>query len=264
MQQETKPSSSSMPAIPLSPAFYVPSLQSATEAIDMAQLKQEFAEQDEFVLRKDFVPPADLAPLAQKARDLMPVVHRSKMGSYKKSGSISYYTLAEHAPEMIALYKDPALRAFFSELTGRELLLCPQTDPHACALYYYTEDGDHIGYHYDTSWYRGLRYTVLIALVNETSQSKLLCDLYRKDKERETVHQEVSTSPGTLVVFNGDNLWHGVSAIGEGETRIMMTLEYLTDPHMSAPKRWISNFKDAVAYFGFGGIKRKQSRARAD
>ena len=42
-----------------------------------------------------------------------------------------------------------------------DLHLCPDEDPHACALYFYTEAGDHMGYHYDTSYYTGARYTVL-------------------------------------------------------------------------------------------------------
>ena len=37
-------------------------------------------------------------------------------------------------------------------------------------LYYYTEAGDHIGYHYDTSYYKGSRYTILMGLVDKSTQ----------------------------------------------------------------------------------------------
>jgi hypothetical protein len=37
------------------------------------------------------------------------------------------------------------------------LLECPPEDPHSHALYYYTEPGDHIGYHYDSSFYKVMR-----------------------------------------------------------------------------------------------------------
>ena len=36
-------------------------------------------------------------------------------------------------------------------ITGRALQSCPESDPHSCALYFYTEPGDHIGFHFDTS-----------------------------------------------------------------------------------------------------------------
>ncbi len=47
-------------------------------------------------------------------------------------------------------------------LTGERLQLSPPDDPHAYALYFYTRAGDHIGWHYDTSYYAGRRYTLLL------------------------------------------------------------------------------------------------------
>ena len=49
--------------------------------------------------------------------------------------------------------------------TGQRLQPCPEADPPSCALYFYTEPGDHIGFHYDTSYYKGTRYTVLVGLL---------------------------------------------------------------------------------------------------
>ena len=37
----------------------------------------------------------------------------------------------------------------------------------------------------------------------------------------------------------------------DGETRISLTFEYVTDPRMHPWWRLISNIKDAFAYFGF-------------
>ena len=60
----------------------------------------------------------------------------------------------------------------------------------------------------------------------------------------------LSTDPGSLIFFNGDKLQHAVTPLGEGEERIVLTLEYVTDPTISRPKRWFSNLQDAFAYFG--------------
>ena len=51
--------------------------------------------------------------------------------------------------------KSPAFVDFLSRLAGARLLPCPDDDPHACALYFYAEPGDHMGFHYDNSYYRG-------------------------------------------------------------------------------------------------------------
>ena len=143
---------------------------------------------------------------------------------------------------------------------GAPLLVCPEDDPHACALYYYTEPGDHIGYHYDTSYYKGARYTVLLGLVDRSPSCQLVCQLYKDDPARETREIRLSTEPGTLVVFNGDKLWHAVTPLAAGEERIVLTLEYVTDPNMGRFQRLFSNLKDAFAYFGPTALSRRKHR----
>jgi hypothetical protein len=64
----------------------------------------------------------------------------------------------------------------------------------------------------------------------------------------------LTTEPGTLVLFNGDKLWHKITPLGEHEERVSLTLEYVTDPGMTPVKRLFSNLKDAVAYFGFRSV----------
>lgn len=235
------------------------SLNSALSLHDATALEQQFWQDNEFLFVDDFFPRAWIErTLAARARDLKRELHRNKVRNFKKGGSIGYFQLEELAPEVVALYRDERLRSFLSGLVGAELERCPDRDPHACALYYYTEPGDHIGYHYDTSWYKGARYTVLIGLVQDTTHSKLLCQLHKDDPERETRELAIDTNPGSLVIFNGDKLWHAVSPLGENEERIILTLEYVTDGRMNPAKRWISNIKDAIAYFGFKGIKRRR------
>ena len=58
------------------------------------------------------------------------------------------------------------------------------------------------------------------------------------------------THPGTLVVFYGDVLWHEVTPLAENEKRVILTMEYVTDPRMSWCNQFISNFKDKLLYFG--------------
>jgi hypothetical protein len=44
---------------------------------------------------------------------------------------------------------------------------------------------------------------------------------------------------------------------------VSLTLEYVTDPGMTPAKRFISNMKDAVAYFGFRSVfRRRETRRR--
>ena len=179
-----------------------------------------------------------------------PALHRNYIPRHKKGGSVSFYTLLEQAPTIVALYRATAFIAFLSALTGRELQPCPPGDPHSCALYFYTEPGDHIGYHFDTSYYKGARYTVLVGLI-ERSSSRLVCQLYKNVPGRTPEDRSLTTHPGTVILFNGDKLWHAITPLGEDEERVSLTLEYVTDPSMNPLKRFVSNMKDAIAYFGF-------------
>jgi hypothetical protein len=64
------------------------------------------------------------------------------------------------------------------------------------------------------------------------------------------------------VIFNGDKLWHAVTPLEPGAERIMLTMEYVTNPKMGTFKRFISNMKDAIAYFGVSALWRARPSAR--
>jgi hypothetical protein len=63
--------------------------------------------------------------------------------------------------------------------------------------------------------------------------------------------------PGTVVLFNGDKLWHAVTPLGKGEERIILTLQYVTNQQIGPVKKLFSNVKDAFAYFGPAALLRR-------
>lgn len=231
----------------------------ALARLDWPDVRAAFQHQNDFVHLPQCFPPSVVEALVAEVERVRPAIHRSYIPRHKKGGSVSYYTLAEQAPATIALYRSPAFRELLAYVTGRQLETCPAADPHACALYFYTEPGDHIGFHYDTSYYRGERFTVLVGLI-ERSSSRLVCQLYRGMPGREPVDLELKTDPGTLVLFNGDKLWHAITPLGDGEERVSLTLEYVTDPSMPVLRRFVSNMKDAIAYFGLRTVFLGQRR----
>ncbi|MGE3772961.1 MAG: 2OG-Fe(II) oxygenase [Gammaproteobacteria bacterium] len=222
----------------------------ALEKTDVAALRRQFVEQNEVIAVEDFLPAECLQQLLAALPALEPRVHRNFIPKHKKGGSVSRFTLDDTAPAFPELYRMPALLQFLAQLTGEKLMHCPADDAHTYALYYYTEAGDHIGWHYDTSYYRGSRYTILFGLVDESS-CKLEYELYKDDPNRESRLISVSLKPGMLVVFNGDRLWHRVTPLAAGERRVVLTLEYVTSTAMHPFRRFVSNMKDAIAYFGF-------------
>jgi hypothetical protein len=236
--------------IPLAQAGAGDVLAARIARLDRATLKKRFQDQNEFLVVEDFLPPERLSACLRALPGLAPMVNRNYIPGHKKGGSVSRFDLDAHAPAFGELYRDAALVAWFRELAEQGLQFCPPADPHAYALYYYTEPGDHIGFHYDTSYYAGARYTALIGLVDESS-CRLECKLFRGHSERAAETLSVALRPGMLVFFNGDKVYHRITPAGAGERRIALTLEYVTDTHMHPWRRFVSNMKDAIAYFGF-------------
>lgn len=232
----------------------------AVARLDFDRVHREYWEQGEFVVIPQFLERALVEDVfVPQAQGLKGDLNRNYIPGHKKGGSVSYYAVQEKAPRFIDLYRSSSFIEFLNRLTHAKLMLCPESDPHSCALYYYTEAGDHIGFHYDTSYYKGARYTILMGLVDRSTQCKLVCDLFKNDPAKEPRHLELITRPGDLVIFNGDKLWHAVTPLGPGEERIVLTMEYVTNPEMGPFKRLCSNLKDSFAYFGLRAVFKRSS-----
>jgi hypothetical protein len=215
--------------------------------------KRRYWEQGEFLTQEQVVSPAIIDVFLEEVEKVRPYINRNFIPGHKKGGSVSFYLLQRHAPAILALYQHQGLLELLSRMAGVSLVRCPETDPHSCALYFYTEAGDHIGYHYDTSYYKGDRFTVLVGL-RDRSTSRLMCRLHTREKDRPVEELALVTEPGAFVFFNGDKLYHAVTPLGADEERVVLTLQYVTDPSMGRAQRWFSNMKDAVGYFGWSAI----------
>src|ERR1700722_800848 len=232
------------------PADADPAIAPRLRDFDTESMRREFIEHGAFLYLKDFLTPDITGRLVAAVAAVRSTVNRNYLPGHKKGGSVSRHTIDRLAPFIAELYRSPALIGWLAALSGERLLESPAEDPHAYALYFYTRPGDHIGWHYDNSYYAGRRYTVLLGVVDESS-CRLEYQLHTRDAGVAIVAGSLQIPPGGLVFFDGDRLRHRITPLAEGEERVSLTFEYLTDPTMHPLRRVISNMKDAVAYFGF-------------
>jgi hypothetical protein len=218
--------------------------------LEVAPLQRKFTQQGAFLYLPEFLPAAVNAQLLAVVGAVAGTVNRNYLPGHKRGGSVSRHVLDRAAPFVAELYRSPVLIGWLEQVAGDRLQVSPSGDPHAYALYFYTQPGDHIGWHYDTSYYAGRRYTLLLGVIDESS-CRLEYQLHTREKTVDTVSGSLRIPPGGLVFFNGDKLRHRITPLGAGERRISLTFEYVTDPNMRAWRRFVSNMKDAVAYFGF-------------
>jgi phosphatidylglycerophosphate synthase/alkylated DNA repair dioxygenase AlkB len=260
---EPMPAATAMPTGMAAPAGLevqmdegLPDPGTALTAPDASELRPQFVEQGAFTRVTSFVNPALAQQLRAVAEATASMVNRNYLPGHKQGGSVSRHTLEQHAPLVGQLYRSPALIGWLSTVCAERLMVAPDTDPHAFALYFYTRQGDHIGWHYDNSYYAGRRYTMLLGIVDDSS-CRLEYELHTRDPDRAVQSGSVRLEAGDMVFFDGDRLRHRITPARAGETRISLTLEYVTDPRMHPWWRFISNMKDAIAYFGFRQVFRR-------
>ena len=217
---------------------------------DIQQYTKEYQPHNLLVIKDFLSPEFVIEQLQPEVEYCTKFIHRVKVPKFKKSGSVSRHHIKQHAPKLFQLYQSETMKNFIEKIVGEELSHSPASDPHAVALYNYTEAGDRIGVHYDKSFYKGRRYTVLLGMIQDSKESKLVCYPGSNKANRKKNPIEIYTHPGTLVIFNGDMLWHEVTALGENERRVILTMEYLTDTRISKLNKLISDFKDRYLYFG--------------
>ena len=225
--------------------------------LDTDNLRREFVSQGDFLSLSEFLAPEVTAQLVAAVGAVEPAINRNYLPGHKQGGSVSRHTLDQLAPFIAELYRSPTLIHTLEKLAGERLQVSPPDDPHAYALYFYTRPGDHIGWHYDTSYYAGRRYTLLLGVLDESS-CRLDYELHTRETGARVVSGSVQIPPGGLVFFDGDKLRHRISPLGENEKRVSLTFEYVTDQRMHPAWRLISNFKDAVAYFGLRQVFRRR------
>ncbi len=124
---------------------------------DEAELRRQYSAQDEFVVVPDFLPAEVLEQWESHLPSLVPQIHRNYLPGHKKGGSVAYDTVRSVAPAITGVYHSQELLQFLRRIAGAQMQECPPNDPHRCAFYAYTEEGDHMGFHYDTSYYKDRR-----------------------------------------------------------------------------------------------------------
>lgn len=224
-------------------------LRAASAKLDRAQLHRQYLDQDEFVVVERFLPAEIVQRWEAQLERLKPSIHRNFIPKHKKGGSVPYPTVKQLGPDIAGVYHDPTFVGLLRDIAGAPMQECPDSDLHRCALYAYTEEGDHIGWHYDTSYYKDRRWTVLVGLVDHSS-SRLECRLHTRNPGRTPQDLALQVHPGSLVIFNGDRLYHRVTPTRAGEQRFIVSMQYVTTAEMNPLLRFVSNMKDAVAYFG--------------
>lgn len=147
---------------------------------------------------------------------------------------IDHRVMKQHCPELLKAFFTPefAQRCARAARVPNLYLNDPDVDVNACFLRQYIK-GDFLAPHYDNNFSVGTRYTAVIPLhVNSTNSAEFL--MYDKTGAMHVV----PIPPGHAVVYDGWRVRHAITAQrGTGE-RIVFVLHLYTDPAMNWWGRW--------------------------
>lgn len=221
-------------------------------ALDLEETRRTYLEQGEFIFLPELLP-RDLVEKMQAEADGARVI-RSVVPFIRKAGHVGYRELRRRAPVMTAIYRSQAFVDFMTRLAGAPMKLKLDEDDHACALYAYTKKGDGMRFHYDTcGCEEGASYSMILGVVDDSSQ-RLMVELGKKDPAIAPKKLSLKVTPGSMAIFCGSKVWHGVSPLGANERRVVLSLSYATNPHMPPLRRLGENVKDMLLYFGPGAL----------
>ena len=225
-------------------------------AVDPEHIATTYRDQGQIVYLDGIMPPAILERALSEFRELHAKVHRRWFPRVRRGGVVGYQTLQRYAPNIVSLYRSPAFVRFVSQIVGREMLLKSDRDGLGCAIYSYRRQGDHMLPHFD---YCGCgedaSITILCGLVNACTNHLE----YQVKGENGMLGplQRLAITPGSMLIFSGSQVLHGVTPLGANERRAVLSMSYTTMATMKWSHRLQENIKDSLVYFGVRGIMQR-------
>jgi len=218
-------------------------------AIEPLSLRDQFV-RDHIVRVDGFVAPETLDDLRVEASGCIPLVERSYVPTHKQGGTVSYEKIHYHAPHCLAFYHSPAVLDWISSVIGEKVVPTADHDQSSCSLLCYTQEGDHINWHFDHNFYTGRHFTVLLSIVNvgaEGGESKSQF----MHREADGTEHVMDTTENSLVIFEGDKVLHKATQLGAGDQRIILSFTLSTDPRIG----WFYDFVRRVKDTAFYGVR---------
>ena len=119
---------------------------------------------------EDFLSSEVLSRWEVELEKLKPHIHRNYLPGHKKGGSVAYQTVNALAPSITGCITARRCSGSFVAWSAPKSMNVRRITP-PVRLYAYTEEGDHMGWHYDTSYYKDRRWTVLVGFKDDPARA---------------------------------------------------------------------------------------------
>jgi len=161
---------------------------------------------------------------------------------WKAGRTLATSDCLRYLPELINFYKDlvPAV----SEILETPVTVTPLDLPTSCCVLIYEKEGDFINWHYDVNYYNGRFFTLLIPVNEDDTCTKFV---YKNANKQDI---DVTIPSNRALLFEGDKVFHMASKLCVGQVRVVVSMQFVTDPRIPLHNRLLMSVKDR-AYVGF-------------
>ncbi len=144
----------------------------------------------------------------------------------RKASGINFFKMYQSDyKDLLNIYFSNSLLIQLSKIIGKPIQRITLSDPNACSLLIYANEGDYINWHYDYSGYYGDRYVALLTIVNENAKHSGLSNnefIYRLNGKNNKLKMEENS----LIIFKGSEILHQSTAIKRNEKRILLSMVF--------------------------------------
>lgn len=166
----------------------------------------------------------------------LPAVHIRNLDQTSDKGCVTHDQIPLNSP-LRTLYEWPCFRVFLEVVLGN--LIFPYTDNLSSININYFERGQQLGWHYDNA---SFAVTLMIQAPLEGGDFQYLEQVrnYEDSNQNFTKTEDVvkgkipfktlTISDGALVLFRGRNSLHRVAPVISNQSRILVTLNFNTEP----------------------------------
>lgn len=134
------------------------------------------------------------------------------------------------------------LRLQVSEAVGETVYFADDVERYKIFARLYEDGGDHIDWHYDNNYTDGNRYTLVVPIIQDATNTS---EFMIKD-QKTRAEQVVPVHVGQGVVYNGSITYHKITPQTEGSTRMVIIIPFYSNKNISFLNRIRMNLRNVI------------------
>lgn len=166
---------------------------------------------------------------------------RIEIPMWKAGRTINTQELMQRVPQLIQYYKH--LTSTITSIINEPTYITPLHLPTSCSVLIYEKQGDFINWHYDVNYYKGRFFTLLIPLSRNNTCTSFIY------KKANMATEKIDINPGSAILFEGEHVFHMASKLCKDQTRVMISMQFVTNDSIRPMSRCLMWLKD-IAYIG--------------